>query len=134
MIGNIEKSDSDEFKYLGSYHGLIESVGYSLRHSLVNNYRRDNVLEAAEVTTRFEVSHIEEVLGSGHWILLLLRGELASVVDMQGRTREAEKMKADTVQRSTKALGRQNPDTLDSMSRLVSRYVKDGKLEDAEKG
>ncbi|KAI3322017.1 kinase-like domain-containing protein [Xylariaceae sp. AK1471] len=133
MLDSIAHSEKDEFKIVGTFHAQMETLGFSQRLSLVDIYRRDNVLEAAETVTRFEISHIEEALGPSHWISLLLRSELASIVDVQGRTREAEQLEIDLMQRSIKTLGRQHPDTLYRMSRLVSRYSHDGKLEDAEK-
>ncbi|KAI1109889.1 kinase-like domain-containing protein [Nemania sp. NC0429] len=133
MLSKIANSDNDEFKYQGSYYGLMNAMGYSIENSLADSYVRANVLEAAEATTRFEISHIEKELGPDHWISLLLGGELISIVGVQGRDTEAEQMEGDLVQRMIKTLGRLHPDTLHRMSMLESRYSKCGKLEDAER-
>lgn len=132
MLDDIANSDNDEFKVPGTFHGMAQNLGHVQPFSLADNYFRDDVLEGAETTVRFEISRIEEAFGLDHWIALLLRAELASILDMKGQAQEAEKLEIDIVQRSIKKLGRRHPETLNYMSSLVSRYRILRKLEDAE--
>ncbi|KAI1742956.1 kinase-like domain-containing protein [Xylaria scruposa] len=132
MLDDIANSNNDEFNVPGTFHGMMQSVGYVQRFSLADNYFRDDVLEGAEATVRFEISRIEETFGLEHWIALLLRAELASIVGIKGQAQEAEKLGIGMVERSIKGLGRGHPETLNHMSSLVSIYQNLGKLEDAE--
>ncbi|RYO93033.1 hypothetical protein DL764_008053 [Monosporascus ibericus] len=128
----ISSSGKDQFVIFGTFYALSEALRFNNDLPLVDIYRRDNVLEAAENAMRFELRHVENVLGPDHWITLLLMTDLASIVGAQKRDRDAEELEVDLVHRSSRAFGRRHGDTLDCMSRLVWRYMRDGRLKQAE--
>ncbi|KAI1445141.1 Tetratricopeptide repeat-domain-containing protein [Annulohypoxylon stygium] len=57
---------------------------------------------------------------------------LALVLDSQGKYEEAEQMHRQTLELSERVLGKENPDTLDSMNNLALVLDSQGKYEEAE--
>ncbi|RYP90028.1 hypothetical protein DL770_003873 [Monosporascus sp. CRB-9-2] len=128
----ISSSGKDQFVIFGTFYAHSEALRFTNDLSLVDIYRQDNILEAAENAMRFELRSVENVLGPDHWITLLLMTDLASIVGAQKRDRDAEELEVDLVHRSSRAFGRRHRDTLDCMSSLVWRYMRDGRLKQAE--
>ena len=73
----------------------------------------------------------EKVLGREHPSTLASMGNLANVLDSQGKCEEAEAMHRQTLAMSEKVLGREHPDTLTSVYCLAHLLAKQHMLEES---
>ena len=74
----------------------------------------------------------ERVLGPEHPDTLTSVSRLSSVLESQGKYKEAEGMHRRDLEGSEKVLGPEHPDTLTSVNNLGSVLSRQGKYEEAE--
>jgi hypothetical protein len=109
-----------------SYQGYI-------KWDLAEYYLEKKLLDNIEAEYRREIADIESTtLGEIPHITSILKLMLSSVLENQGRWKEAEELGVQVVETVKRAFGQESPGTLTSMGNLASAYRNQGRWKEAE--
>lgn len=116
----------------GTLYNDLAGMGHHSPIFLAVYYREYNILETAESVTRREVESAGYVLGVEHPVVSHLKSVLSSILFIQGRWQEAEKLDLEVMDMFKRVGGEERPTTLTSMHNLVSTYRNQGKWKEAQ--
>ncbi|KAI1123667.1 hypothetical protein F5Y10DRAFT_285846 [Nemania abortiva] len=114
------------------YEGIL-GIGHDSPLVLAEYYQGQNVLETAENVTMMDIKCLDNILPAENPVLTALKSILASIMSVQGKWNEAERLETEVLTARERTIGREELETLRSMTNLAALHFNQGKWKEAER-
>ena len=103
MIESVQKVETSFLEFAGTQYGALDADGLIPEFDPSQQYREEKLLYAAESQYRREIKTFECILGGSNVLVQRLRSQLAYLLEGEGRWKEAEIVRFETIKHADAA-------------------------------